>query len=97
MILAAMVLAPNFYCKKLSASDFSYERKSAFTVPKSGSNIAQQYVDGFAFFHVHCCTKSQENLKSPRFSILKFPIRKKMCMFYSSSWMIFLKFKRQAI
>ena len=24
-----------------------------FTVPKSGSNIAQQYVDGYAFFHVH--------------------------------------------
>ena len=67
------------------------------TVPKSGSNIAQQYVDGYAFFHVHCSTKSQENPKGTKFSILKFPIRKKMCMFYSSSWMIFLKFKRQAI
>ena len=27
------------------------------TVLKSGSNITQQYVDGFAFFHVHCSTK----------------------------------------
>ena len=67
------------------------------TVPKSGSNIAQQYVDGYAFFHVHCSTKSEENLKAKRFLILKFFIRKKMCMFYTSSWMIFLKFKRQAI
>ena len=67
------------------------------TVPKSGSNIAQQYVDGYAFFHVHCSTMSHENPKGPKFSILKFPIRKKMCMLYSSSWMIFLKFKRQAI
>ena len=36
------------------------------TVPKSGSNAAQQYVDGFAFFHVHCSTKSQENPKGPK-------------------------------
>ena len=48
------------------------------TVPKSGSNIAQEYVDGYAFFHVHCSTKSQENPKGPKFSIVKFPIRKKM-------------------
>ena len=47
------------------------------TVPKSGSNIAQQYVDGYAFFHVHCSTKSQENPKGTKFSILKFLIRKK--------------------
>ena len=47
------------------------------TVPKSGSNIAQQYVDGYAFFHVHCSTKSQENPKGPKFSNLKFLIRKK--------------------
>ena len=67
------------------------------TVLKSGSNIAPQYVDGYAFFHVHCSTKSQENPKGLKFSILKFLIRKKMCVFYSSSWMIFLKFKRQAI
>ena len=46
------------------------------TVPKSGSNIAQQYVDGYAFFHVHCSTKPQENPKGPKFSILKFLIRK---------------------
>ena len=26
------------------------------TVPKSGSNIAQQCVDSYAFFHVHCST-----------------------------------------
>ena len=24
------------------------------TVPKSGSNIAQQCMDSYAFFHVHC-------------------------------------------
>ena len=64
-------------------------------VPKSRSIIAQQYVDGYAFFHVHCSTKSQENPKGPKFS--SFFIRKKMCMFYSFSWTIFLKFKRQAI
>ena len=46
-------------------------------VPKSRSIIAQQYVDGYAFFHVHCSTKSQENAKGPKFSILKFFIRKK--------------------
>ena len=46
------------------------------TVPKSGSNIAQQHVDGYAFFHVHCSTKSQENPKGKKFSILNFLIRK---------------------
>ena len=46
-------------------------------VPKSGSNIAQQCVDGYAFLHVHCSTKSQENPKGPKLSILKFLIRKK--------------------
>ena len=30
VIIAAMVLAAKFLLKKLSASDFSYERKSAF-------------------------------------------------------------------
>ena len=47
------------------------------TVPKSGSNIAQQHVGGFAFFHVHCSkiVQSQENSKGPKFSILKFLIR----------------------
>ena len=34
-------------------------------------NLGQQYVDGYAFFHVHCSTKSQENPKDPQFSILK--------------------------
>ena len=53
-------------------------------VLKPGSNIAQQYVDGYAFFHVHFSTKSQENPKGPQFSILKSLVRKKMCMFYSS-------------
>ena len=66
------------------------------TVPKSVSNIAQQYVDGYAFFQVYCSTRSQENPKGPKFSILKFPIRKNV-LFDSSSWIIFLKFKRQAI
>ena len=50
--------------------------KLHLTVPKSGSNIVQQYVDASAFFHVHCSTKSQENPKSPKFSIYKFLIRK---------------------
>ena len=67
------------------------------TVPKSGSNTAQQYVDGYAFFHVHCSTKSKENPKGPKFPVLKFLTRKKMYVFYSSSWITFLKFKRQAI
>ena len=44
---------------------------------KSRSIIAQQYVDGYALFHVHCSKKSQENPKGPKFSILKFFIRKK--------------------
>ena len=35
-------------------------------VPKSRSIIAQQYVDSYAFFHVHCSTKSQENPKGPK-------------------------------
>ena len=60
--------------------------------PKLGSNTAKQYVDGYAFFHVHFSTKSQENPKGPKVSY-----QKKMCIFYSSSWIIFLKFKRQAI
>ena len=47
------------------------------TVPKSESNNAQQYLDSYAFFHVHYSTKSQENPKGPKFSILKFFIRKK--------------------
>ena len=46
-------------------------------VPKSRSIIVQQYVDGYVFFHVHCSKKSQENPKGPKFSILKFFIRKK--------------------
>ena len=66
------------------------------TVSKSGSNIAQQYVDGNAFFHVHCSTKSKENPKGPKFSILKFLIRKK-CVCSIVRWIIFLKFKRQAM
>ena len=44
------------------------------TVPKSGSNITQQCMDSYAFFHVHCSTKSKENQKGTKFSIL-------MCMF----------------
>ena len=45
-------------------------------VPKSGSNIAQQYVDGYPMFHVHCSTKSQQNPRGPKFPVLKFLIRK---------------------
>ena len=50
-------------------------------VPKSRSIIVQQYVDGNAFFHVHCSTKSQENPKVPKFSILKFLSEKKCVCF----------------
>ena len=42
------------------------------TVPKSGSNIAQHYVDGYAFFHVHCSTKSQEIPKVQNFQFSSF-------------------------
>ena len=48
-----------------------------FMVPKSRSIIAQQYVDGYAFFHVHFSKKSQENPKGPKFSLLKFLSEKK--------------------
>ena len=66
-------------------------------VPKSRSIIAQQYVGGYAFFHIHGNTKSQENPKGPNFSILKFLSEKKMSMLYSSSWIIFLKFKTREL
>ena len=46
-------------------------------VPKSRSIIDQQYVDCYAFFHVHCSKKSQENPKGPKFPILKFFYQKK--------------------
>ena len=60
------------------------------TVPKAGSNITQQYVDGFALFHVHCSRKSQENPKGPNFQFSNFLSEKKR-IFHSSSWIIFLK------
>ena len=41
-------------------------------VPKSGSNTAQQYLDGYSFLHVHCSTKSQENPKGPNFQFSSF-------------------------
>ena len=50
------------------------------TVPKSGSNIAQQCMDGYTFFHVHCSTKSKENPKGTKFSILTFLTRNKKCV-----------------
>ena len=56
----------------------------------SGSNIAQQQVDGYAFFHVHCSTKSQENLKVFNSQV---SYQKKMCMFYRSSGIIFLNLR----
>ena len=56
------------------------------TVPKSWSNIAQQYVDGYAFFHVHCSSKSQENPKGPKFSIFKFRIRKNVHVLHKCGW-----------
>ena len=65
--------------------------------PKSGSNIAQQYVDGYAFF---MCIAVQSHRKIPKvqsFQFSSFLSEKKMCMLYSCSRIIFLKFKRQAI
>ena len=52
------------------------------TVPKSGSNIAQQCVDGYAFFHVHCSTKSKENPEGTKCSILTctFLTKNKKCV-----------------
>ena len=38
------------------------------------------YVDGYAFFHVHLSTKSQENPKGPKFSIFKFQLSGKKCV-----------------
>ena len=55
-------------------------KKLHLMVPKSRSVTAQQYVDGYAFFHLHCSKKSQENPKGPKFSILKFFIRKVECV-----------------
>ena len=49
-------------------------------VPKSGSNIAQQCMDGYACFHEHCSTKSKENPKGTKFSILTFLTRNKKCV-----------------
>ena len=46
-------------------------------VPKSRSIIAQQYVDGYAFFHVHCSKKSQEIPKVQNFQFSSFFIRQK--------------------
>ena len=36
------------------------------TVPKTGSKIDPKRVDGYAFFHVHCSIKSQENFKTSK-------------------------------
>ena len=33
------------------------------TVPKTGFEVDQKYLNGYAFLHVHCSTKSQENSK----------------------------------
>ena len=59
------------------ASPLETPKNLHLAVPKSGSNIAQQYVDGYAFFHVHFSSKAQENPKGPKFPIYKFLIRKK--------------------
>ena len=64
------------------------------TVPKSGSNVAQQYVNGYAFF---MCIALQSHRKSQRSKIFNSQVsyQKKKCV--CSSWMIFLKLKRQAV
>ena len=60
-------------------------------------NLGQQYVDSFPFFS--CSLQYKVTGKSQRSKIFNSHIsyQKKMCIFYSSSWIIFLKFKRQAI
>ena len=61
---------------------------------KSGPNTAQQYVDGYIFF---MGIAVQSHRKIPQVQNFQVSYKKKMCMFYGSSWIIFLKFKRQAI
>ena len=64
------------------ASPLEAPQNLHLTVPKSGSNIAQQCMDSYAFFHVHCSTKSKENQKGTKFSILTFMFltRNKKCV-----------------
>ena len=63
--------------KSKGAYHLEAQKNLHLMVPKSRSIIAQEYVDGYAFFHVHDNTKSQENPKGPKFSILKFSSEKK--------------------
>ena len=59
-------------------------------VPKSRSITAQQYVDGNAFFFMYIAVKSHRKIaKVQNFQLSCFYQKKKMCMFYSSSWTIF--------
>ena len=53
------------------------------TVPKAGSNTAQQYVDGYAFFS--CALQYKVTGKSQRSKIFNSQVsyQKKMCMFYN--------------
>ena len=73
----AIYLAPQQFSGKVlvevqGARQLEAPKNLHLMVPKSRSIIAQQYVDGYAFFYVHCSAKSQENPKGPKFSILKF-------------------------
>ena len=65
-------------------------------VPKTGSKIDRKHEAGYAFFHVHCTTMSQEQFhKVQNFEFSSFLSGNKMCLFYISSWIIFHKLKRK--
>ena len=68
-----------------------------FMVSKSRSIAAQEYVDGYAFFMYIVVPSHRKIPKVQNFQFSSFLSEKKVCVFYSSSWTIFLKFKRQAI
>ena len=87
-----------FFARSWFAGSESLEapKNLHLTVLKTGSKIVQKHVEGYAFFHVHCSTKSQENSKRSKILNSQVSYQNKMCMFYISSWIIFHKFKKQA-
>ena len=61
-------------------------------VPKTGSKTDQKHMDGYAFFHVHCSTKSLENSK--RSEILNFQVsHQKNVYFLAGKYFMKLKSK----
>ena len=72
------------------------QKNPHLTVPKSGSKIDQQYVDGNAFSMFIVVQGHRKIVKVRNFEFSSF-LSEKMCMFCISSWIIFPKFKKQAI